>query len=120
MLASPTPRRRRGAQPRNQNARKSVYQDSFTPSELVNFGRNDKGEFIDELALVRVQISRLGKIVRDYKNMPLDTYIAASNALCNYLDRYQRLIRAQHFLYRNQTTMEQALAELAAIPPEED
>ena len=87
---------------------------------MPNFGRNDKGEFIDELALVRVQISRLGKIVKDYKNMPLDTYLPASNALCNYLDRYHRLTRAQHFLYRNQTTMEQALAELAAIPPEED
>ena len=31
----PTPIRRRGGQPHNQNASKSVYQNSFTPSELA-------------------------------------------------------------------------------------
>ena len=42
------------------------------------------------------------------------------NALNNYLDRIQSLSRAQRFMYRNQTTLEQALEELAKIPPELD
>ena len=79
-----------------------------------------KDEFHDEIALARVQVGRLSEILKDYKTMPFENYIAASNALNNYLDRIQRLTRAQHFMYRNQTTMEQALAELASIPPEQD
>jgi hypothetical protein len=113
-------KRHRGAQPGNQNARKNVYMDSFTPSELAAFSQDINGEFIDELALTRVQIGRLANIVKNYENMSLDNYIAASNALCHFLDRYQRLTRAQHFIFRNQTTMEQALEELSKIPPEVD
>ena len=82
--------------------------------------KNVKGEFHDELAVARVQVGRLAEKLKGYKDMPFDEYIAASNVLNNYLDRIQRLSRAQHFMYRNQTSLEQALAELADIPPEED
>jgi hypothetical protein len=58
--------------------------------------------------------------LKDYKNMDLDDVVSASNALNNYLDRIQSLSRAQRFMYRNQTTLEQALEELAKIPPELD
>ena len=86
----------------------------------MTFDANVKGEFFDEIALARIQVGRLAEIVKDYKDIPFERFIAASNALCNYLDRIQRLSRAQHFMYRNQTTLEQALEELSKIPPEED
>jgi hypothetical protein len=52
--------------------------------------------------------------------MDIAEVVALSNALNNYLDRIQSLSRAQRYMYRNQTTIEQAIAELAKIPPEED
>jgi hypothetical protein len=120
MSSSSNPRHR-GGQPGNANAlRHGLYSKNFTESELTGLDEDIKGEFHDEIALARVQVGRLAEMLKDYKSMPFENYIAASNALNNYLDRIQRLSRAQHFMYRNQTTMEQALAELAVIPPEED
>ena len=119
-ISTPT-KRKRGAQLGNSNAlRHGLYSKNFTEAEMSALDENIKGEFTDEIALARVQVGRLVEMLKDYKSMPFENYIAASNALNNYLDRIQRLSRAQHFMYRNQTTMEQALAELAAIPPEED
>jgi hypothetical protein len=118
---SSIPKRKPGGQPGNANAlRHGLYSRYFTPAELLGLDENVKGEFLDEIALARIQVGRLAEILKDYKNMPFDNYIAASNALANYLDRIQRLSRAQHFMYRNQTTMEQILEELSEIPPEED
>jgi hypothetical protein len=118
---SKTPKRHRGGQPGNQNARRfGIYSGSFSPAELENLDVNVEGEFLDEISIARIQVLRLAEIVKDYKHMPLDEYIAASNALCHYLDRIQRLSRAQHLIYQNQTTLEQALEELSKIPPEVD
>lgn len=122
MSTSPTSSsRRRGGQPGNANAlRHGFYSKYFTETELQNLDANIKGEFHDEIALARIQVGRLAEILLGYKDMPFDDYIAASNALNNYLDRIQRLSRAQHFMYRNQTTLEQALEELANLPVEDD
>ena len=121
MSTSLTPRHRRGGQPGNSNAlRHGLYSKYFTEAEMHGLDENLKGEFHDEIALARIQLCRLSEILKDYKNMPFDEYIAASIAINNYLDRIQRLSRAQHFMYNNQTTIEQALAELAKIPVEED
>ena len=118
---SPTPRRHRGAQPGNANAlRHGFYSKSFTDAEMGRIDKDIEGEFIDEIALARTNAARLAELLKDYKNMSLDDVVSASNALNNYLDRIQSLSRAQRFMYRNQTTIEQALAELADIPPEED
>ncbi len=116
-----TPKRRRGGQPGNGNAlRHGFYSKYFTEAEMQSLDANIQGEFHDEIALARIQVGRLAEILIGYKDMPFDDYIAASNALNNYLDRIQRLSRAQHFMYRNQTTLEQALEELANLPVEED
>ncbi len=116
-----TSRRHRGGQPGNRNAlRHGFFSKSFTEAELHGLDDNIKGEFIDEIALARVNAAHLAELLKDYKNMSLDDVVSASNALNNYLDRIQSLSRAQRFMYRNQTTLEQALAELADIPPEED
>ncbi len=122
MPASPTPlKRKRGAQPGNLNAfRHGFYSAAFTQAELHGLDENIKGEFVDEIALARVNAAHLAELLKDYKNMNLGEVVSASNALINYLDRIESLSRAQHFIYSGQTTMEQALAELAAIPPEED
>ena len=117
----PSSPRRRGGQPGNANAlRHGFYSKYFTETELQSLDANIKGEFHDEIALARIQVGRLAELLTGYKDMPFDDYIAASNALNNYLDRIQRLSRAQHFMYRNQTTLEQALEELANLPVEED
>ena len=79
-----------------------------------------EGEFIDEIALARTNAARLADLLKDYKNMSLDDVVSASNALNHYLDRIRDLSRAQRFMYRNQTTMEQALEELSKIPVEVD
>ena len=114
-------KRKPGAQPGNGNAlRHGFYAKSFTEAEMRRLDKDIEGEFIDEIALARTNASRLAELLKDYKNMSLDDVVSASNALNNYLDRIQSLSRAQRFMYRNQTTLEQALAELAAIPAEED
>ena len=114
-------KRKPGAQPGNGNAlRHGFYAKSFTEAEMRRLDKDIEGEFIDEIALARTNASRLAELLKRYKSMSLDDVVSASNALNNYLDRIQSLSRAQRFMYRNQTTLEQALAELAAIPPEED
>jgi hypothetical protein len=114
-------KRKPGAQPGNGNAlRHGFYAKSFTEAEMRRLDKDIEGEFIDEIALARTNASRLAELLKDYKNMDLDDVVSASNALNNYLDRIQSLSRAQRFMYRNQTTLEQALEELAKIPPELD
>lgn len=119
--SSPELKRRRGAQPGNSNAlHHGFYAKSFTVAEMRRLDADIEGEFIDEIALARTNAARLAELLKDYKNMSLDDFVSASNALNNYLDRIQSLSRAQRFMYRNQTTLEQALEELSHIPPEED
>jgi hypothetical protein len=114
-------KRRPGGQPGNTNAiRHGLYSKYFTEIEMQGLDTNVTGEFTDELAFARVQLGRLAKMLENHQDMPFADYIAATNAANNLLDRIQRLSRAQQFMYRNQTTLEQAIAELAAIPPEED
>ena len=124
MSTSPTPaptRRKRGGQPGNANAlRHGFYAKSFTDAEMGRLDKDIEGEFIDEIALARTNAARLADLLKDYKNMSIDDVVSASNALNHYLDRIQSLSRAQRFMYRNQTTMEQILEELADIPVEED
>jgi len=113
--------RKPGAQPGNSNAlRHGFYARSFTKAELLGLESDIQGEFTDEIELARTNAGRLAELLMDYKNMDIDDVVAASNALNNYLDRIQSLSRAQRYMYRSQTTLEQALAELAKIPPEED
>ena len=114
-------KRKRGAQPGNHNARRhGFYSNSYTEPDMQNLDSNVKGEFLDEINLARVNASHLAELMKDYKNMPLQDFVSASNALNNYLDRIQSLSRAQRFMYQNQTTIEKALEELKDIPPEED
>ncbi|MGB8212006.1 MAG: hypothetical protein WCE68_00475 [Anaerolineales bacterium] len=121
MPASSPSKRRRGGQPGNSNAlRHGFFSKSFTESELSELDENVKGEFVDEIALARINAAHLAEMLKDYRNISLDDYVSASNALNKYLDRIQSLSRAQRFMYRNQTTLEQALAELADIPVDED
>src|SRR5512136_2626870 len=113
------PKRKPGAQPGNSNAlRHGFYAKSFTEAEMRRLDADIEGEFIDEIALARTNAARLAELLKNYKNMSLDDFVSASNALNNYLDRIQSLSRAQRFMYRNQTTLEQALEELSHIPPE--
>ena len=87
---------------------------------MLRLDKDIEGEFIDEIALARTNASRLAELLKDYKKMALNDVISASNALDNYLKSIQSLSHAQRFMYRNQITIKQALADLANIPPEED
>jgi len=118
---SPSIQRKRGGQPGNKNAfRHGFYSPSFTSAEMRSLDSNVKGEFHDEINLARVNANRLAELLKDYKTMPFEDVVSASNALTNYLDRIQSLSRAQKYIYQNQTTIEKALEELGNIPPEED
>jgi acyl-[acyl carrier protein]--UDP-N-acetylglucosamine O-acyltransferase len=117
----PSSKRKRGGQPGNKNSfRHGFYSKSFTASDMQSLDKNIKGEFHDEISLARVQASHLAELMKDYKNMPLQDYISASNAINNYLDRIQSLSRAQKYIYQNQTTVEKALEELKDISPDDD
>jgi hypothetical protein len=119
--SSPRPKRRRGGQPGNDNAfRHGLYSKYFTVAELKNLDENIDGEFDDELAFARTQLARLARKLEDPESMSDIEYVATSRAASEYLDRIIRLKRAQKVLFHSQTTLAQALAELAAIPPEED
>jgi len=118
---SRTTTRKPGGQPGNSNAlRHGFYSKSFTQAELQGLETGIQGEFSDEIEVARTNAGRLAILLKDYDNMDIAEVVALSNALNNYLDRIQSLSRAQRYMYRNQTTLEQALAELAKIPPEED
>jgi hypothetical protein len=118
---SPSINRKRGGQPGNTNAfRHGFYSPSFTSAEMRSLDSNVKGEFHDEINLARVNANRLAELLKDYKTMPFEDVVSASNALTNYLDRIQSLSRAQKYIYQNLTTTEKALEELGNIPPEED
>ena len=113
--------RKRGAQPGNTNAfRHGFYSDSYSLADLQALDSNVKGEFRDEINLARVNANRLAEVLQDYKNMSIEDFIAASNALSNFLDRIRSLSRDQRFMYQNLTTIEQALEELKDIPFDED
>jgi uncharacterized protein YjcR len=118
---APQPKRKRGGQLGNKNAfRHGFYSKAYTLSEMQQLDSNVKGEFLDEINLARVNASHLAELMKDYKTMPFTDFIAASNALNNYLDRIQSLSRAQRFIYQNQTTVEKALEELKDIPTDQD
>lgn len=115
------PKRKRGAPFGNHNAlRHGFYSRSFTRTENSGLDSDIKGEFHDEINLARVNANRLAELLKDYKRMPFEHVIAASNALNHYLDRIQSLTRAQRAVFQNLTTIEQALEELKDIPPEQD
>jgi len=122
MTQPSTPTKRKpGGQPGNGNAiRHGFYSRFFTRSENAGLDADIKGEFHDEINLARVNANRLADMLKDYKSMSIQDIISASHALNNYLERIQSLTRAQRFIYQNLTTMEQALAELAETPFEED
>lgn len=114
-------KRKRGGQPGNLNAiRHGFYSKSFTESEMLALDSNVNGEFTDEIAAARVNAARLAELMKDYKNMAIQDYIAASNTFNNYMDTVRSLSRDQKFLYHNQTTIEKALEELSSIPADED
>ena len=118
---SPSIQRKRGAPLGNTNAfRHGFYSPSFTSGEMRCLDSNVKGEFHDEINLARVNANRLAELLKDYKTMPFQDVVSASNALTNYLDRIQSLSRAQKYIYQNLTTIEKALEELGNIPPGED
>jgi hypothetical protein len=118
---SPQAKRKRGAQPGNNNAvRHGFYSRFFTRAEMSGLDSDVKGEFHDEINLARVNAIRLAEVLQDYKSMSIEDFIAASNALSHYLDRIRSLTRAQKFIYQNQTTIEQALEELKDLSPYED
>ena len=118
---SPSLKRKRGAPPGNTNAfRHGFYSRSYTSVEMLSLDSNVKGEFHDEINLARVNANRLAELLKDYKTMPFQDVVSASNALTNYLDRIQSLSRAQKFIYQKHTTIEKALEELGNIPPGED
>jgi hypothetical protein len=118
---SSIPKRKPGGQPGNANAlRHGFYSKSFTEAEMQRLDKDIEGEFIDEIALARTNAARLAELLKDYRSMSLNDVVSASNALNNYIDRIQSLSRSQRFMYRNQTTLEQALEELSKIPPEVD
>ena len=115
------PKRKRGAPLGNTNAlRHGFYSRFFTRTENSGLDSDIKGEFVDEINLARVNAMRIAEMLKDYKSMSMAEFINASNGLRNYLNCIRSLSRDQKFMYNNQTTMEQALAELAAIPFEED
>ena len=115
------PKHKRGGQPSNTNAlRHGFYSKSFWEAELQALDTDLQGEFLDELNAVRTNMARLAELMKDYKNMSLEEFVTASNALNNFVDRIQSLSRAQRFIYHNHTTTEQAFMELAHLPPEQD
>ena len=84
--------RKRGAQPGNTNAfRHGFYSDSYSLADLQALDSNVKGEFRDEINLARVNANRLAEVLQDYKNMSIEDFIAASNALSNFLERIRGL-----------------------------
>ena len=122
-MSTPLPiKRKRGGQLGNRNNfRHGFYSNSFTAEELLALDKNIKGENLDEIAAARITAAHLTELMKDYKTMPFENFIAAANALNNYLERIQSLSRAYHFLYRKSTTtVERAMEELDDIPPELD
>ena len=114
-------KRKRGGQPGNKNNfRYGFYSKSFSTSDKRGLDQNVKGEFHDEINIARVNLSRIEELILGNKNMPQNDYINISNVAIKYIDCIRCLTRDQKLIYQNQTTVEKALEELSALPPDQD
>jgi hypothetical protein len=113
-------RRRRGAQPGNNNALKhGFYSHTFTDSEIDRLDNSIVGEFKDEEALMRSLISRSAEAMKNGEMTYYD-YIVALRAVVLAVGRIESLHRTRKAIYEKQTTLDEALDELKYIPWEED
>ena len=111
-------KRKRGAPYGNRNAfRHGFYSKTYFPKEEASLEEGIKGQFEDEIALSRVNAARLAELLMNYKDMPVDEVVAVANALNKFVSSIQSLSRTYQYLYRRSgTPIEQAMAELAALP----
>jgi hypothetical protein len=114
-------KRKRGGQQGNRNAfRHGFYAKIFTREELASLDKNIKGDYQDELTLARVLTAHLAELLKDYRELPFEKFLAGCMVLNQLIARINSLTRSYHVLYKNKTTLDEVLEEVAKIPPEID
>jgi hypothetical protein len=118
-------KRKHGGQPGNRNAfRHGFYAKNFTREELTSLDKNIKGDYQDELALARVLTAHLAELLKDYRELPFEKFLAGCVVLNQLIARVNSLTRSYHILYKNGSTtaevMNEIMEELGKIPPEID
>jgi hypothetical protein len=117
--SSITPHRRRGGQLGNQNAFKHGFY--IIPQEVRDrLKTNMEGDISDEMDALRGLVDTTLRVFNATKNPSLDQCLATVRGVSQAFDTMRGLYLAQKLLYRNQTSIDQALDELARLPIEED
>ena len=112
-------KRKRGAQPGNNNALKHGFY-AIKPEVLSRLTTDVKGEFNDESDLLRSLIDSNASEFYAIDHPTLEQCQTTLRGISQAIDTLKGIHLMQKVLYNNQTTIEKALEELKDIPPEAD
>jgi hypothetical protein len=111
--------RKRGAPLGNQNALKHGFY-AIKAEVLARLSTDIKGEFLDEIEVLRSLVDTNLKVFNANEHPTLEQCQTTLRGISQSFDTMKGLYLMQKVLYNNQTSIEQALEELADIPPEQD
>ncbi len=93
---------------------------ALKPRCLLAFQTDIKGEFLDEIDVLRSLVDTIIEVFNETENPTLEQCQTTLRGVSQSFDTMKGLYLMQKVLYSKQTTMEQIMEELADIPPEED
>jgi hypothetical protein len=114
-----SPNHKRGAPPGNHNAYKHGFY-AIKPAVLSRLNTDIKGEFIDEIDVLRSLVDATLAIFSKTGHPTLEQCQTTLRGVSQAFDTMKSLYLTQKFLYNNQTTIQKIMEELSAIPPDED
>jgi hypothetical protein len=114
-----TPHRCRGGQLGNQNALKHGFY-TIQPEVLSRLTTDMKGDISDEMDALRSLVDTTLAVFTETEHPTLDQCLSTLRGVSQAFDTMRGLYLTQKLLYRSQTSIDQALDELAQIPVEDD
>jgi len=113
------PNRHRGGQHGNKNAYKHGFY-TILPEVLSRLKTDMKGDISDEIDALRSLVDTTLNVFTKTANPSLDQCLSTLRGVSQAFDTMRGLYLTQKLLYHNQSSIDQVLDELAAIPVEQD
>ena len=115
--SSPLPKRKRGGQPGNANARKhGLYTRSFRRLEAARLEAALPGGLKDEVSLLRVLVLRTMLFLKDNPPETSKEQLSALRQVTQAVARLQHLTRFRQATHNVDATLEKLLDELKHLP----